>query len=467
MKRRFSITLRLTLLFGAISLMVLLVLGYLIMEMVEHHLEAQDREMLQGKVELARHALSAVASSSELDILPVQLSNALIGHYGLSMAVLGPHGRTLFATPNAAFPPRLLPAIAWPAVHTSTGLVVWKQDNEVFRGIAVVMPIALAEESPVTVAVATDISHHMELLGAFSATLRWAMGVAALLSALLGWAATRFGLMPLRDIARISREASINRLDDRIDLDTIPIELKATATAFNDMLARLEDSFRRLTDFASDIAHELRTPISNLMTQTHVTLAKARTIEDYREVLFSNAEELDRLARMVSDMLFLAKADHGLIIPQRESVDLGRELTELIEFYGIAAHERGVALQLEGAGIVMGDRSMLRRAIGNLLSNAIRHSQTGGKVRVVLEGADADAMTISVENTGVGIAPEQLPRIFDRFYRADLSRHASSEGAGLGLAITQSIIHAHDGKIQAVSVNGITRFTILFSSGVN
>ncbi len=467
MTPRFSITLRLTLLFGATSVMVLLGLGYFITEAVEHHFEEQDLDILVGKVELAQHALSGITSRAELDKLPQQLGDALVGHYGLSMAVLGSRGQTLFATPSSPFPPALLSLAPGTTERVSTDLTIWKHGEHMFRGLAVVMPIAFLDVSPVTVAVATDISHHVELLGIFSATLWWVMALAALLSALLGWVATRFGLMPLRDIARISRETSIDRLDDRIQLDAIPIELKETATAFNDMLARLEDSFRRLTDFASDIAHELRTPISNLMTQTHVTLAQARTIEDYREVLFSNVEELDRLARMVSDMLFLAKADHGLIMPQRETVDLARELGELIEFYGIAAHERDVNLQLEGAGIVMGDRSMLRRAIGNLLSNAIRHSPSGSSVRVALAKTNAGETAVSVENTGADIAPEQLPRIFDRFYRADPSRHASSEGAGLGLAITRSIIQAHDGKIQASSANGVTRFSITLPSEVN
>lgn len=464
MTRRLSITLRLTLLFGATSVIVLLALGYFITETVEHHFEEQDLDILVGKIELARHALSGVTSHAGLDGLSRQLSDALVGHSGLSMTVLGPGGHILFATPNAIFPPALL-SLTGTAEHVSTGLVVWNQGEHMFRGLAAVMPIALADVSPVTVAVATDISHHAELLGTFSTTLWWVMGLAALLSAVLGWVATRFGLMPLRDIARISRETSIDRLNDRIQLNSIPIELKETATEFNDMLARLEDSFRRLTDFASDIAHELRTPISNLMTQTHVTLAQARTIDDYREVLFSNVEELDRLARMVSDMLFLAKADHGLIIPLLETVNLARELTELIEFYGITAHERDVTLQLSGAGIVMGDRAMLRRAMGNVLSNAIRHSQPGGIVRVIIDGHDE--VSVRVENSGAEIAPEQLPRVFDRFYRADPSRHPASEGAGLGLAISQSIIHAHDGKIQASSSNGLTRFTIQFSGGVN
>jgi len=462
-----SITLRLTLLFTGTSVMVLLALGYLIAKTMEHHFEDQDFEMLAGKIELAQHELSGIASQSELDALPLHLGNAMVGHYGLTMTVLGSHGQTLFATPNSTLPQALLSLTRGPMEHVSTDLVVWEQDGLEFRGLAAVIPIPLANSSPVTVAVATDISHHVELLSAFRKSLWWVMGLAALLSAVLGWVATRFGLLPLRDIARISRKTTIDRLADRIQLDSIPIELNETAIAFNDMLARLEDSFRRLTDFASDIAHELRTPISNLMTQTHVTLAQARTVEDYREVLFSNVEELDRLARMVSDMLFLAKADHGLIMPQCETVNLSHELAELIEFYGISAHERDVLLQLEGSGIVMGDRAMLRRAFGNLLSNAIRHSKSAGVVRVVLTNTRDGGVSVAVENSGLEIAPEQLPRIFDRFYRADPSRHTSSEGAGLGLAITQSIVRAHDGTIQVTSVNGITRFTITFSRAVN
>lgn len=467
MTRRFSITLRLTLLFGATSVMVLLALGYLIGKNVEHHFEELDREILDGKIQLAEHALSKITSRAGLDALPQHLGNALVGHYGLSMTLIDPRGQILFATPNSEFQPSLLALASATTQHVLTDIVVWQQAEHVYRGLAMVMSIPFPESSPVTIMIATDISHHEELLGTFRATLWWVLGLAAVMSALLGWVATRFGLTPLRDIARISRETTIDRLNDRIQLNAIPIELKETALAFNDMLARLEDSFRRLTDFASDIAHELRTPISNLMTQTHVTLAQARTIDDYREVLFSNVEELDRLARMVSDMLFLAKADHGLIMPQRETVDLARELAELIEFYGIAAHERSVVLRFEGAGIVMGDRSMLRRAIGNLLSNAIRHSQTGGIVRVVLQKSGDGNLEVSVANSGTDIAPEQLPRIFDRFYRADSSRHAPSEGAGLGLAITQSIIQAHGGHIHVTSTHGTTRFTIAFSTAVN
>ncbi len=229
------------------------------------------------------------------------------------------------------------------------------------------------------------------------------------------------------------------------------------------MLARLEDSFRRLSDFSSDLAHELRTPISNLMTETQVAISKARSADQYREVLYSNLEEYERLARMIADMLFLAKSDNRLIVPSSEMVDLAAETRGLFDFYEALAEEHGVGLVLTGAGLVLGDRLMIRRALSNLLSNAIRHTSRDGSVKVLIDRRKSGEIQLSVDNPGEDIEPEHLPRLFDRFYRVDPSRHkAPSDGAGLGLAITKSIVEAHQGTIQIFSSNGSTRFAITF-----
>jgi two-component system heavy metal sensor histidine kinase CusS len=238
-------------------------------------------------------------------------------------------------------------------------------------------------------------------------------------------------------------------------VDAVPAELAALVETMNAMLARLEESFLRLKDFSSDLAHELRTPISNLMTETQVALAQARSADEYREVLASNAEEYERLARMIGDMLFLAQADNGLLVPTRESVDLANEVRDLFDFFDALAEEKALRLSLSGDGKIMGDRLMLRRALANLLANAIRHTPAGGSVRVGIAATDS-ATTLEIENTGEPIPPEHLSRIFDRFYRVDPSRHRSNEGAGLGLAITRSIIEAHGGEITALSTaNGV------------
>jgi two-component system heavy metal sensor histidine kinase CusS len=309
------------------------------------------------------------------------------------------------------------------------------------------------------VAVATDIAHHQIYMRSFLQTLWLFVAGAALLTGLLGWAAVRRGLAPLRAMREQAQGVNAQQLDQRLAVTSVPLELAELAQSLNDMLARLQDAFMRLSDFSSDIAHELRTPVSNLMTQTQVALSKARSADEYRGILESNAEEFEHMARMISDMLLLAKAQNGLVIPHREQIDLAAEMRALFDYYDAVAAEKNLHLILEGAGAVSADRLMLRRALGNLLSNAVRHSGVGTRLRVNI-GNRADAVSIAIENTGDTIAPEYLERVFDRFFRVDPSRQRSGEGTGLGLAITRSIVLAHGGTIAVESALGVTIFTI-------
>lgn len=196
------------------------------------------------------------------------------------------------------------------------------------------------------------------------------------------------------------------------------------------------------------------------MTQTQVALSNARSIEEYRETLYSNLEEYERIAQMIGDMLFLAKAENGLYKPSLANVNLVLEIQALFDYFEAWAEERGVLLALEGAAAVPGDRLMLRRALSNLLSNAIRHTPSGQTVVVRLAETGDDAVEIVVENPGTDIPPEHLPRLFDRFYRWDSSRQRKDDGVGLGLAIVKSIVDAHGGSISVVSAEGRTRFKI-------
>jgi len=225
------------------------------------------------------------------------------------------------------------------------------------------------------------------------------------------------------------------------------------------MLGRLKESFDRLSDFSSDIAHELRTPVSNLLTQTQVMLSKVRSIDEYQDVLASNAEELERLSRTIADMLFLAKADNHLLVPTQESVDLRAEISSMLEFYEPLIEEKRQQLTLHGHAEVDGDRLMLRRAVGNLLSNAIRHTPEHGFINIALE-IEGKKVSIRIENSGETIPSEHLPRLFDRFYRVDSSRQHAGEGSGLGLAITKSIALAHNGSVSVSSTDGVTSFAL-------
>jgi two-component system heavy metal sensor histidine kinase CusS len=458
LKRRASITLRLTVFFAFASTVVLLLLGYLIGGSVEQHFEEQDMEVLAGKLQLARHAVERVNSPSDLDALPRQLDDSLTGYPGLAVAVVAPDGQTLFATSGASFPQALLDRNV--QANTKHPLVWWTKDNQPLRGISAPVQTGIKDASPAIVAVATDISHHEHFMNSFRMTLWSFVILAAFLTGFLGWVAVRRGLAPLQAIKHEAAGITARRLDSRLPVDSVPVELVDLVETLNAMLSRLEASFRRLSDFSSDLAHEFRTPVSNLLTQTQVILSRPRATEEYRDVLASNIEEFERLSRMIADMLFIAKADDGQIIPSRDSLELDRVAEKLVEFYRLIADEKGVSLTTSGFGQIKGDPLMIHRAISNLLSNAIRHAPSGGSVSVTIESPEADRVRIVVANTGDTISASHLPRLFDRFYRVDSSRHWEGKHFGLGLAIVKSIVEAHGGDVSVVSEAGMTSFII-------
>jgi two-component system, OmpR family, heavy metal sensor histidine kinase CusS len=461
--RPMSITSRLTLFFSTASTIVLLVVGTLVGSLLEKHFEEQDLIELNGKLELVRHTLAEVHTRSDLAAMEKNLADALVGHPDLSVTVLGPDQHVLFTTPNAKFATHLLEQTSIGESSRSTKLVTWKQEGETYRGMSADATTSIVGLPPAIVALAINIEHHRAFLKAFHNDLWLAIAAGIMLTILLGWIAARRGLTPVRKLTNVAKGISASRLGGRMSSSSVPPELVDLANAFNEMLSRLEDSFRRLSDFSSDLAHEIRTPISNLMTQTQVAVSKERSVDEYREVLYSNLEEYERLARMIADMLFLAKADNGLIIPSCEEVDLATEVRELFGFYEAVAEEQNVSLVLVGEGTVQGDRLMLRRALSNLLSNAIRHTPRHAEVKVIIKPeTESGTIQLVFENQGENIAQEHLARLFDRFYRADASRQKASDGAGLGLAITKSIVEAHKGTIRVYSANGVTRFEIVF-----
>lgn len=440
---RKSITFRLTLLFASASTAVLLLLGYLIGGSVERHFEAQDMEVLAGKLRLTQHAVEKVRSPAELDALAQQLDDSLIGHVGLAVVVLAPDGQILYATRGADFPDTLLNS---PDHQGSAHPIAWEtKAKQPFRGISSRVMTGIAGAPPAVVAVALDISQHEHFNMAFRETLWSFVVLAALATGILGWVAARRGLAPLQAIKRQAADITAHRLHTRIPVASVPVELVGLVETLNEMLTRLETSFSQLSAFSSDIAHELRTPVSNLLTQTQVMLSKSRSPDEYRDVLASNSEELERLSRMIADMLFLAKSDNQLLVPHAEKLNLRDEVSELFAFYEALAADKAITLTCSGTGVVFGDRLMLRRAVSNLLSNALRYTPTGERITVRIDDSTDTVVKLSVENPGKAIPPEHLPRLFDRFYRVDGSRQRFTEGVGLGLAITRSIMRAHGG----------------------
>lgn len=454
---RHSLTTRLTALFASISTLVLLLLGLIIGELVDHHFEELDLELLHGKIKLLQNAISKVPSAENLGSISRELNEALVGHHGLSVAIKDSQGQLVFSNGDSPFPDTLF---APSAIDAEAPLTWHNLKGKPVRGISARAPTQAGPERPAIVAVATELTGHEAFMASFRIALWASVGIAAVLTGVLGWLAAKRGLAPLKRIRERAADITANRLDQRLEVAAIPVELAEVAETINGMLERLEESFRRLSEFSSDLAHELRTPVTNLLTQTQVILSKPREIEEYRDVLASNAEELERLSRTVADMLFLAKAENHLLIPHQEEVNLTEEIRGLLEFYEVLLEEKGIRAKVAGQSTICGDRLMLRRTFSNLLSNAIRHTPIEGEIFVVIERTDGGHVQISVTNTGEIIASEHLPRLFDRFYRADASRQHSGDGAGLGLPIVKSIVEAHGGSIAVTSVNGFTTFSM-------
>lgn len=458
-----SITLRLAVLYALSASLALVLVGLLITHSVERHFEDDDLAELSGKLHLVRHNLDHISQPEQLH----QLDNALIGHHGLSIAIIDADGKIIYASEEASFlTPFLAPLLAASTARTTSPQSrEWEYQGRNFRGLFAEAPTGLALR-PVTIAVARDIKHHQDFMASFSRHLAVAILLGVLITGTLGYFAARRGLRPLHEMAAATQSISAERLDRRIAPETLPDELRNLAVSFNAMLGRLETSFTRLNEFSSDLAHELRTPVNTLMMQTQVALSQPRPAAAYREVLYSSLEEYERLARMISDMLLLAKADQGLAVLRRERIALADEAHELAEFYEALAAEAGVNIAIAGNASLQGDRLMLRRALANLLGNAIRHTPRGATIQIGIateaQSGNTPAMvSLQVSNPGPTIDAGHLERLFDRFYRADPSRtHRDGEGSGLGLAITHALITAHGGQISVQSAAQQTTFVI-------
>ncbi|WP_332745986.1 heavy metal sensor histidine kinase [Hydrogenophaga sp.] len=458
MIQRLTLTARLTFLYTLVSAAVLLGLGVLVAWSTHLHFIDLDRDYLLDKVHLIERIVDETPEPTELS---TKLDELLDSHHGLFIS-LTRGDEQLFGPGRITFPAELAKRSA------ADQPMDWADGGRPLRGMSTELSAAqmpggvTSPGQSMRLTLALDTQHHTHFMQMLRQQLAIYVVLATLLSGLLGWWAARSGLAPLRTMKERALRVTAHKLDERMPIDAVPVEMAELANSLNTMLERLQQDFAKLMEFSSDIAHELRTPISNLLTQTQVSLSQHRDPDTYRDILAANAEELQRLARMVSDMLFLAKTDHGIQLPNREHVALEDEVTSLVDFYDAVAEDKELRLRVLGAGTVVGDRLMIRRAISNLLSNALRYAHPRTDVELTVEH-HRDGTNLCVTNTGDPIDAVDLPRLFDRFYRVDKARtHPSSDGAGLGLAITKAIMLAHGGSASVTSATGTTRFCLQF-----
>ena len=451
-----AISFRIAIIFSLSTVIILMIMGLVIHKLVMHHFEAQDRTQLEGKIQLIENLLEQNPSNSQE--LNLYLKDALIGHHDLIVQIERPTGQVIFSSAPSVIHPQALNK------SKQDPWLEWKIKNKTYRGLIYKKTFDHNDSFiSAQIIVGIDTSEHLHFLNDFRRQLLYIGFVGTICLMFLGWFAAWRGLRPVQQMAKVAEGISAQHLSERLEVENTPTELKSLAVAFNDMLDRLEAAVEKLSDFSSDLAHEIRTPINNLMTQTQVCLSRSRNINTYQEVLFSNLEEFEHLARMVSDMLFLAKAEHGLHLPNLQQVNLVKEVSALFDFYDAIAAEKGMSLEQSGSGSIKGDPLMLRRALSNLLSNAIKYGKSDSVIKITCQ-QNFDTTTFIIENESTPLSSEQLNRLFDRFYRTDVSRQRVEEGTGLGLAITKSILDVHGASIQATYNEGHISFKIIFKN---
>lgn len=449
MKRRpISLALRLTVSIGAVIVVVLLVFGWIVERSIDQHFVQQDVDELAAVVQAVAQILVEPQTNNEQ--LKRRLASAVSGHHNAQFHLTKTSGEVIYATPGSDLSGFLQTSRVSDAldIHSVSN---WQDQGHHYRGAVLMLPGGVAVSGqPLLLVVATDIDFHLHYLEDFRIYLKLITLVACLIAIFATWFAVYQGHAPLRRISGEIRRIKSDHLSIRLAPATVPVELTELAVSFNDMLDRIEEGFQRLSNFSADIAHELRSPITNLRTQTEVALSQTRDVAQYREILYSNLEEYERMAKMVGDMLFLAQAEKQQLQGEYGQVNLAEEVQVLFEYFEAWAEERAVTLDCTGPAVwVYGNRLMLRRALSNLLANAMRYTAEGERVSVTLELHGSDRVLIQVANPSAEIAPEHLPKLFDRFYRADPSRQHKGVGAGLGLAIVKSIVMAHGGRVSA------------------
>lgn len=458
-----STTARLALLFAAVAIITFAALGRYLHYSLAKELERHDDLELIGKVALVRHLLEQASSPEAVERDKHQFLDAVVGHHGLVLRLQTADGRTILSSGEPSLPLPAVPIVPVGQAPTIEDIYDWTPARGAGRTVRALGSTASGSAAPIQVILGLESEERNVLLQSYSRTLVLAVTVGALLAALLGYLVTRFALRAIKLFATQANSISASRLHPRLPTDNIPGEFRTLASSFNAMFDRLEEGVLRLSNFAAELAHDLRTPINNLMVQTQVALTKPRGGAEYQALLESNIEEYERLAQMIENTLFLARAESAQLAIQPQPLPVHEELTRIGQYFEGLAEEADVTLIVDGPDItVHADPVLFRRALSNVVANAVRYTPQGGQVCI---GASQDERFIHVyvKNTGHVIAPEHLDRIFERYYRVDPARSGRNGSAGLGLAIVRTIMKLHGGDVTVEShAGGRTVFTLSF-----
>lgn len=443
---RDSLAGRLSLYFGLGSLLIIGLLGTVLFVVVEKQVQLRDANELRSKTSAVQKLLSSINHLNDISRLVSQIRATQIGHEDLDIGifidgiwVLQPdrsivsHAKQHSVAPDVGIGNQMTLAI---------GSKQWAMHHFAHQ-------MSAAPKAILQAIVAIDITETSRLVASLRNALI-AIGLAgAAMIAALTWIATARALAPLKRVAQEAEQMTAEALRQPLSVENAPIEVRGLVASINQMLSRLQKSFTSLEQFSADIAHELRTPVNALLTQTQVTLSRERSIEEYRETLHLSLEELNRLQRMVADMLFIARADRSVNTTAFELTDITTTATDVVEYVELIASENDQTIEIKGALTAPGDPLMLRRAMTNLLTNAVRYAPRNVTIVLTLSTEPGFAIIRVTNPYTESLSQADVERLFDRFSRLSPDESAQPAGLGLGLSIVQSIMRVHGGSATA------------------
>ncbi|VVC77293.1 Sensor kinase CusS [Aquicella siphonis] len=450
-RKKISIRTRLTLFYSLAAFIIMTVITLFLYWESVNVLYKADYQFLADEAESIQHILqnnklnSNALAQAVIDV-PAHHGNSIYRHY---VRILDENNNTIIETPGSPKIPLVDPARNPPSAHHFKKSYRWYNTHDTSY-LLVQTPVTLPKGKSGIMLITLDISYQHAVISDRK-FLIIALLISTLCSLCLGFLAAQRGMRSLYTLTDTVKKITVTSLNQRTDPKSLPKELSALGVAFNQMLDRIESSFDRLKQFSSDLAHELRIPINNLIGETEITLSRAHSPEEYQQVLMSNLEEYHRISQLIENILFLSRAENPQMEIQKTSIYVQDEISIVCEYYEAMADEKNISVTCQGKAALRANSIMFRRMISNLLSNALKYTPDNGWIRFTITSQD-NRVKIILSDNGIGISQEHLPKLFDRFYRVDSARSQLSGGIGLGLAIVKSIVDLHQGVISISSM---------------
>jgi len=438
----------------------LVVCGFLYFRMRHQLVKEIDRLLLDETKELGA-ALTRVPKDDALKDFEKHVEART--HYPVYFRILGENGKPFYISGNfKGIGSNLSERVLLNARRNNETRenIHFSERRRPFRFIST--PLFLDGRLTYIIQMGTHLKFVRKSLSNFKSNILVVMPILLILGSLGGWFLARKSLSPIGYIASKAKSITSKNLSERLIQRGTEDEMDDLIRTINDMIARLEDSFKRMAEFTADASHELKTPICAMKGEAEVLLSKARSAEEYQDGLVHFIERFDQLNRMINDLILLSKSDSSQVDLDMGPLRLDLLIKDIGDLFQVLAEQKNIALNIDlfQETVVMGDKLRLQQLFANLIGNAVKFTPEGGSIQIRLE-ENMDFVKVKVTDTGVGIPEEEQESIFKRFYRVDKSRSKETGGVGLGLSIAEWIVHAHRGRIEVDSeLNKGSTFTV-------